>query len=68
MVKLELDTDRIDTRLTELDRNRAWLGRQVGVSNAVMHYIWKTRSAIRADQISEAVNLPLDQIVKHTEV
>ena len=68
MVKLEIDTDRIDARLTDLDRNRAWLGRKISASNAVMHYIWKTRSALRADQIAEAIGLPLDQIVKYTEV
>ena len=68
MVKLELDIDRIEKQLLTLDRNRAWLGKKIAASNATMYYIWKNKSALRADQIAEAIGLPLKVIIKHVEV
>ena len=67
MAKLELDVNAIDIYLKMTERNRAWLGRKIGASDASMSYIWRVKPISQAERIGNAIGIQPKTLIKQTE-
>jgi hypothetical protein len=63
-MKIELDIERINKWLIDGERNRAWLGRKLKMSNQSMHYIWTRKPIAMAEKIAAIMGVETKSLIK----
>jgi hypothetical protein len=66
-MRLELDIAVIDQILEKDERNRAWLGRKIGATNASMYYIWINKPISQAERIAAALGIEPKRLIKQIQ-
>ena len=65
---MKLNTKKILTELTRLDKNQSWLARQMGVSRSWINYIMtqsdRSFTFRTVDKIAKALNLDSKDLIK----
>ena len=60
----KLNTMRVRIELAKLDKNWAWLGRQIGYTRQYMHHIKTTGKLTIVDKMAKALNVDTKDLIQ----
>jgi hypothetical protein len=61
---MELNTEKIETELKRIGKNKKWLAKKMGVYPSMITYIFHNKPITQAERIAKALNLNARDLIK----